>query len=110
MFDMNVWKEATNEEKTVFVVLLKNEYLVLELFFDVNNVKLPEYRKTVDTDIQVVGIKHFAICVDSIAEFLLQKKDLITYVDGPHLSWSKDNLFAFVADPDGILFELFENK
>lgn len=93
----------------VSVVFLEVPGFRLELFCFNDAKPVPEHCRKVDDDIRVQGTKHFALEVDDIQVAIraINEKG-VTEIDGPHLSWSGDNLFAFFPDPNGILIELFQ--
>ena len=80
----------------------------LEIFAPYAPHDLPDYRKTLETDLQTLGTKHFALTVNDLeaAHKELQKKG-VSFLNEPSIG--KTSKYVFCKDPDGILIELRED-
>ena len=98
------------ESRALSICLLQKDDITLELFKWQNFNPLPEYRKTLDSDLKTLGVKHFCFEVDNIKEmyenFTSAGVELATELN----TFPNGLRYFFIKDPDGILIELFEAK
>ena len=88
--------------------LLQKPGFTIETFQMSGVLPLPDYRKTTDTDLQTIGVKHFAIRVNDIlgaSDFL--KRNGVEFLTEVSVGIRGLRRF-FVKDPDGILLEISE--
>jgi glyoxylase I family protein len=89
---------------------LKLDNVILELFCYETTKSAPESASTLKTDLPRIGVKHFALEVDSIdkaKQFVIDKG----IVQDVEITRGTNGLsYFFIKDPDGILFELIEDK
>jgi len=99
------------EDKSLTITHLKLDDFILELFCYKNYQEAPSTIQSTKTDLPVVGTKHFGLRVDSIEaarEDLSQRGIVDKEIEitqgrtGPR--------YFFIADPDGILVEVSEDK
>lgn len=108
-FGFSLEKEyETNDMK---IVWMKLNGIVLEMFWYKNHNELPNHSKTLNEDLMTVGNKHFGLGVKSIEyaiKFIKENNlcnDEITITEG-----RMGKRYFFIKDPDGILFEIIEEK
>ena len=98
-------------DKSLTITHLKNGGTILELFCYADYKPAPDTIHSTKTDLPVIGNKHFGLRVDSIeaaredlaAKGIVDKDIEITQGrTGPR--------YFFIADPDGILVEISEDK
>lgn len=108
-FGFKEFKSWEAEDESIKIEMLKLENMVLEIFCYQENTPLPETAKRIETDLSVIGTKHFALGVENIEEakkFVLENnicKDVEIKVG------RLGKPYFFIADPDGILVEIIEN-
>jgi catechol 2,3-dioxygenase-like lactoylglutathione lyase family enzyme len=109
VFGLETERIVDRDDLRVRVYFLRSSEIRLELFAFQETEPLPEYRRVIDRDIRVAGTKHVAFEVENIQRALLKARQAGSIdIQGPHLSMDGRNLFAFVADPSGILVEFLE--
>ncbi|MGH7203755.1 MAG: VOC family protein [Candidatus Levyibacteriota bacterium] len=97
------------DDKSLEILHLKNFTIILEIFCYAMPIDAPEHTKNLTTDLQVLGVKHFALQVESLVEakeFLEGKK--IAIVTPITKGRTKVDYF-FVKDPDDILVEIVQD-
>lgn len=93
------------------IVWMKLNGIILEMFWYKKHNELPNHSKTLNEDLMTVGNKHFGLGVKSIEEaikFIKENNlcdDEITITEG-----RMGKRYFFIKDPDGILFEIIEEK
>jgi len=90
------------------IALLHKSDFTIEVFHMVDALPLPDDRKIPTTDLQTMGVKHFAMRVRNAvdaADFL--KKHGVEFISEPVVGARGFRRF-FVRDPDGIPLELTE--
>lgn len=109
-FGFTEFKSWKSEDESIKITTLKLNDIVLEMFCYKEYSELPNTAKTVATDLQVIGTKHFALGVDDIeeAEKFVIKNDICKNVDIKTGRLGKQ--YFFISDPDGILVEIIENN
>lgn len=109
-FGFTEFKSYKSEDESIKITTLKLNDIVLEMFCYKEYSELPNTAKTVATDLQVIGTKHFALGVDDIeeAEKFVIKNDICKNVDIKTGRLGKQ--YFFISDPDGILVEIIENN
>lgn len=76
-----------------------------EIFAPYEPSKLPEYRKTLESDLKTLGTKHFALNSDDLeSAYAYLKKKGVAFLSEPNIG--KKSKYVFCQDPDGILIEL----
>jgi len=109
MFDLKCKKRFRIPSLNAEACFLNRENFTLELFEFPNAEPLPDYRKTLVSDLRTIGVKHFALKVNDIeATFMALKEKEIELATQITLGGSGLRYF-FVKDPDGILIEVIEN-
>lgn len=109
VFEMTIVRSIEREDLGVTVHFMKGNDLQLEIFCFDKVSPIPEYRKTIDSDIRVCGTKHFAFEVTDIKKAINRAISAgSTTIEGPHSSFDSKNLYAFVTDPSGTLVEFLE--
>lgn len=109
-FGFTEFKSYKSEDESIKITTLKLNDIVLEMFCYKEYSELPNTAKTVATDLQVIGTKHFALGVDDIEEakkFVI-KNDICKNVDIKTGRLGKQ--YFFINDPDRILVEIIENN
>lgn len=108
-FGFQKFKSWKAEDESIKINMLKLNNTILEIFCYKEYTDLPETAKTIATDLQVIGTKHFSLGVESIEEakeFIIKNKianDIEIKVGRLGKS------YFFIKDPDGILVEIIEN-
>ena len=90
------------------VALLKKAGFTIEMFQFADALPLPDYRKTTESDVKTIGVKHFCMRVndiDSASDFL--KRNGVEFASEAAVGVRGLRRF-FVKDPDGIPLELTE--
>ena len=91
------------------VALLRGGGFTIEMFEFTDALPLPEDRKTPNTDLKTVGVKHFALSVNDIlaaSDFL--KRNGVEFISEVTVGVRGLRRF-FVKDPDGIGIEVTES-
>jgi len=106
--EVHLWEA---DDKSLTITHLKLGDFILELFCYQNYQSAPDSIHTTATDLPIIGTKHFGLKVDSIeaarddlaSKGIVEKDIQITQGrTGPR--------YFFIADPDGILVEIAEDK
>jgi glyoxylase I family protein len=101
--ELSFWEA---EDKSLSITHLKLESLVLELFCYATSQPAPDSIHSTDTDLPIIGTKHFGLKVNSMEEARadLTSKGIVSEdIEIKQGKWYK---YFFVADPDGILVEI----
>ena len=111
IFGFEVFNQYESEDKSIRIVMLKNndnEYI--ELFNYSNYKENPEYMKSLSTDLPVIGTKHMAFRVKDIKKVkeYVEENDISKNVN--ITSGKLGRKYFFINDPNGILIELIEEK
>lgn len=89
---------------------LKKGDFALELFNFKDFKSLPDYRKSLVTDLKTLGVKHFAFKIKNIKGAYRYFKDMgVEFANEMRMGGSGLRYF-FIKDPDGILIEVIEEK
>lgn len=107
-FGLKCSEKYTHKKIGLTIAVLRKENVALEFFEFKKCIALPGYRKTLDSDLKTIGVKHFSFgVVDIKGVFKRFKKarvkfetDLSVFDNGKH--------YFFIKDPDGILVEIME--
>jgi glyoxylase I family protein len=100
----------TNLEGVYEVVHLKLEDMMLELFSYTDYQPLAASAQENDTDLPIVGTKHFALKTDDIKKTLQAfKKMTIAHKDTVVKQGKTGIQYFFFQDPDGILVEIVQD-
>ena len=108
-FGFKEFKSWKAEDDSIKINMLKLNDIVLEIFCYKEYIKLPETAKTTETDLPVLGTKHFALGVNDIEK---AKKFVIQNNICQNIDIKKGRLgkqYFFINEPDGILVEIIEN-
>lgn len=99
------------DDGSLTITHLKNGDFILELFCYKNSQPAPETIHATATDLPIVGTKHFGLKVDSIeaARNDLATKGIVSK-DVEITQGRTGPRYFFIADPDGILVEIAEDK
>jgi len=101
--ELSFWEA---DDKSLSITHLSLDGLVLELFCYAQPQPAPESIHTTNTDLPIIGTKHFGLKVKSLEE---ARADLAAkgIVEPDHeIKQGKWYKYFFVADPDGILVEI----
>lgn len=107
VFDAEVVERYSKHDMEIAHIKIGNARL--ELFSSgVTAESLPEYRKSLQSDIRVVGTKHICLETDSLDALMekLKKQNVkfATEVDTAGFG----GRYVFIQDPNGILIELYQ--
>jgi methylmalonyl-CoA/ethylmalonyl-CoA epimerase len=92
------------------VALLSKAGFAIEMFELFGALPLPDYRKTPETDLNTIGVKHFALKVtDVLAAAKLLKSRGVELTSEPAVGIRGVSRF-FVKDPDGVGIEITESS
>ena len=98
--------EFRNDE--MHIVLLQAGEARLELFVLKEGKVLPDYRKSLLTDLGTVGTKHLAFQVTNIEKMVDKLKEKGVEIESEVDTAAFGGKYAFIKDTDGNLIELFE--
>jgi glyoxylase I family protein len=101
------WKDPDGESEIAHLKLGGN---FLEIFWYRDQIPAPESAKTLATDLPRIGVKHFALKVDSVheAKSFVAKNDIASNVE---IQQGKTGVaYFFIKDPSGILLEILEDN
>jgi len=107
-FGLRISARYSFKEKGLVIVLLKNADFSLELFEFKKRKPLPQYRKTLDKDLQTVGVKHFSLETKNIEGVYKKfKKARVKFATELRV-FANGKRYFFIKDPEGILVEIME--
>lgn len=100
--------DYVSESKDLRIAHLMLNSFILELFCYVN--PIPKENKSLSDDLQIMGIKHFGLCVDSVQ----QVRDTIMRVglvrEQPEIKQGRMGItYFFVKDPDDNFVEIVQD-
>jgi glyoxylase I family protein len=100
----------TNLEGVYEITHLKLEEVILELFSYSDYQPLPSTAQAIDTDLPVVGTKHFALKTENIRATLKECIKLNIAPVDTKIKRGKTNIeYFFIKDPDGIQVEIIQD-
>jgi glyoxylase I family protein len=101
------WKDPHGESKIARLKLGAN---YLEIFWYRDQVPAPETAGSLATDLPRIGVKRFALKVDSVyeAKNFVEKRDIASNVEVKQ--GSTGVTYFFIKDPSGILVEFLEDR
>jgi glyoxylase I family protein len=106
-FGLRVSARYRFKDKGLTIVLLKGAF-TLELFEFKKHKPLPQYRKTLDNDLQTVGVKHFSLETKNIEGVYKKfKKARVKFATELRV-FANGKRYFFIKDPEGILVEIME--
>lgn len=108
MFGFTVYKRFHIEKFNADVAMLKLGLCKLELFAFQNHKPLPPYRSDLQSDLEVIGTKHFALSVNDLDQTIAYLRSVGVVVNMEPVTGSSGFRYIFVHDPDGILIEVIE--
>jgi len=99
------------EDKQLRIVHLKLKKFILEIFNYTNYIVPKTKKDDLGTDLQKIGIKHFALCVKDINKAIkkLSKIGLCDKDQEVKIGRTKIKYF-FLQDPDNVFVEIVEDK
>lgn len=111
LFDFRQVGSWEPDDKSFKIINLRNGGVMIELFCYASPKPMPDHSRNLASDLLVVGVKHFALQVESIdeAKVKLQSSGLEIMNEDINEDRSGANYF-FVKDPDGILLEIIEDN
>ena len=99
-----------SDDNSLSIAHLKLKESFLELFCFAKSISAPVSMKRLETDLPVIGIRHFGIQVDSLKKaknFILEKG----YAEKIEMNKGKTGIdYFFIKDPDGIFVELVQDE
>lgn len=101
------WKDP-GEELEIAHLKLGDNYL--EIFWHKDQVPAPETTSSLETDLPRIGVKHFALKVDSVqaAKEFVEDRGIASNVA---IQQGRTEVrYFFIEDPSGILVEVLEDK
>lgn len=101
------WKHPDGEQEIAHLKLGDN---YLEIFWHKEQTPAPETAGSLATDLPRIGVKHFALQVNSVheAKTFVENRGIASDVDIQH---GKTGVtYFFITDPSGILVEFVEDK
>lgn len=108
-FGFKVLRSWVSEDGTLAIAHLLLDTSVLELFCFRNNVAIPATATSLESDLPVIGTKHFGLRVEDVEAFAEALRGRgVEALEPPKLGRTGIKYF-FVRDPDGILVELVED-
>ena len=90
------------------VALLKKPGFAIEMFGYAGPSPLPDFHKSLETDLRIIGVKHFAIKVNDILDAADSLKNNGVEVVSPVAVGVRGLRRFLVKDPDGLLIEITE--
>ncbi len=99
------------EDGSVRIIHMTNGSFILEMFCYPDSKELPEFVKTLNTDLMVKGSKHMGLWVEDLEEAgeYLKKNGLLE--EKPTISQGRlGRPYFFIKDPDGIFVEIIAKK
>ena len=107
-FGLKRSEKYRHQEAGLSIAILKKGNICLELFEFKKHKVLPKYRKTIDSDLRTVGVKHFSFkVVDIEGAFKRLKKASVPCATDLRV-FDNGRRYFFIKDPDGNLLELME--
>ena len=101
-------KKYRHPEIGLTIALLKKGDCALELFAFKKHIPLPKYRKTLDSDLRTLGVKHFSVeSADIESAYKKLKKAKVRFATGLRV-FDDGKRYFFIKDPDGALIEVME--
>jgi glyoxylase I family protein len=105
-FGLRPYARYNFKDKGLAMVMLKKSGMTLELFEFKKHKSLPQYRKTLDHDLQTLGVKHFSLETKNItAAYNKFKKARVKFATELRV-FANGKRYFFIKDPDGILIEV----
>jgi len=107
-FGLRLAKKYIHKDSGLTIAVIKKGHITLELFEFKKHKALPQYRKTLDSDLHTVGVKHFSVEVSDIhGVYKRFKKAHVRFATDLRVFDSNKRYF-FIKDPDGNLVEIME--
>ena len=101
------WKDSDGELEIAHLKLGEN---FLEIFSYREQVPAPESARSLTSDLPRIGVKHFALKVDSVQEAkrFVENHGIASNIE---IQQGRTGVtFFFIKDPSGILVEILEDK
>lgn len=103
--------EKEFEADDMKIVWMKLNDVILEMFWYKDHQELPEYSRELNKDLMTIGNKHFGLGVKNLEKAIEFIKENNLYND--EITINKGRMgkrYFFIKDPNGILFEIIEEK
>ncbi|MFH0838731.1 MAG: VOC family protein [Candidatus Omnitrophota bacterium] len=107
-FGLSRKEQYAHKDIGLMIALLGKDDITLELFEFKKHKALPEYRKTLDSDLRTLGVKHFSIEVSDIEGMYKRLTKAKVKVEAEIKLFDSGLKYFFIKDPDGILIEVME--
>lgn len=104
-----VHRWEANDKSLQIVHLKNNEGVILELFCYASPQNAPTHTASTNTDLPIIGVKHFGLRVDSIEEAREKIKERGIMIVTDITKGRTGPLYFFIKDPDGILVEIMQD-
>ena len=101
-------KEKFYSDEKVKICNLQLGRIKLELFEFKNKKSLPKYREKLETDMEVMGVKHFAFTTDKFDNTYNKLKSSNIEIVRDITKGKTVKRYVFFKDPNGIMFEIIE--
>lgn len=103
------FKRYDDPNGTLSISLLKNKKMILELFCYNKFIPLPEHCEDNSKDLNVLGTKHFGLCVKDISKAATKIVEVGILESLPEIKTGRlGRDYFFVKDTDGINVEIIE--
>jgi len=107
-FGLECAEKYVHKEIGLTIAVLKKGDVALELFEFKRHKSLPVYRKSLDSDLRTLGVKHFSFEVADIEGTLERLKKSKVQIATDIRTFDNGVRYFFFKDPDGILVEIME--
>jgi len=98
------------EDGSLVIVQMKLEALLLELFCYVSASKSDVKERALESDLRVVGIRHFGLKTDDIEKRRLQLIEAGLIDDSVAVTHGRTGIdYLFMRDPDGMFIEIVQD-
>ena len=106
IFELRLFAEYTKNQKKF--CLLSGDNFKIELIESMDFSKpLPDYRKSLQSDLQTVGTKHFCYEVGNLSREISRLKELAVEFEKEISEAGFGGFYSFVKDLDGNLIEIW---
>lgn len=97
-------------QASLMIVIMKRPGIAVELFqFDAMK-PLPDYRRSLDSDLRTVGVKHFSLEVDDVPGMMKMVRERGVECETEVREFADGRRYFFIKDPDGNLVEVMEKE
>ena len=109
-FGFELVEEYAMQSSGLKMCILKKDNIALEVFEFKDHQALPQYRKSLDSDLRTIGVKHCSFEVSNIQGSYDKLKSHAVEFAGDICTFEDGRRYFFIKDPDGILIEIMEEK